>query len=312
MMNVGLAVLVAAVAMALFGVVGCATARRSTSRSRGAALTIFGHGTLVSSAILFAFMIFHIHGIVPLSIHIHPTNEAVASIFECDLDVDCVVLTIGLITFLVLSTTFLITQLSVRMLRHRLMRNAQPGAAESLRGMLGDIPGAELVVVRETDPDAFSFALLRANRRRIASVASVVVVTEGLVSLLEPEELRAVVGHELAHVQARDDRYLPFFRTLSVLMFFDPVLRTLHRRVSRRHEFEADRVAAERTGRPLDLARALLKVYLKDRPGLSAVSFASRSRSELLERIEALIALEARQKVSVSPGERPSGKTDAR
>ena len=308
MMNVGLGVLVAAVAMALFGVVGYATARRSTSRSRGAALTIFGHGTLVSSAILFTSMIFHVHSTVPLSIHIHPADEAMASIFECDLDVSCVMLTIGLITFLVLSATFLIAQLSVRMLRHRLLRNAQPDAAERLRRMLGDVPGAELIVVREPAPDAFSFALLRADRRRIAGVASVVVVTEGLVNLLEPEELRAVVGHELAHVQARDDRYLPFFRTLSALMFFDPVLRALHRRVSRRHEFEADRVAAERTGRPLDLARALLKVYINDRPAFSAaVGFASRTRSELLERIDALIALEARRKETIRRGGRPSG-----
>jgi Zn-dependent protease with chaperone function len=64
--------------------------------------------------------------------------------------------------------------------------------------------------------------------------------------------------------------------------------------VGRHHEFAADAESARVTRRPLSLARALLKVYLKGIPASRSTGLFGRgSRAELVERIEALIALDA-------------------
>ncbi len=293
MINHGLALTAAALGFAVVGGIGYVTARRSSSHSRWAALTLFGHLSLFSAAALFVATTIHIHSILTFEIHVHALQESVASIFVCDLDLSCGILTAGLVVFLVFAATFGITQGSERLLLRQLSRRRDEVGLARLRATRPTpAAGVEFLVVCDPTPDAFAFALLRLDRKRLPRAVSIVVVTRGLVDLLEPEELRAAVAHELAHVRARDDRYLPYFRTLASLLFFDPLLRTLHRRVSRRHEFAADREAATRTCRPRDLARALLKVFLYGHPCPKASGFAGKSRSELLARIEVLIAME--------------------
>ena len=97
----------------------------------------------------------------------------------------------------------------------------------------------------------------------VALVVHVIVLTSRLLDILADDKVSAVVAHEAAHVEARDDRYIPFFHTLSLLLLFDPVLRVLRRRVARHHEFAADAESARTKRQPLSLAPALLKVYIE-------------------------------------------------
>lgn len=293
MINYGLSLTVAALGFALIGALGYMTARRTASRSRWAALTIFGHLSLLTSGALLVATAVHIHPAGPFSIHLHALHDGLAQVFACDLDLSCGIFTAGVVSFLVLASTFGIAQGSARLLLRKLSKLQDPNGLERLRALLPASTGnTEFLVVGDSEPDAFAFALLRADRGRLARATSVVVLTRGLMDLLEPDELEAAIAHELAHVRARDDRYLPYFRTLASIIFFDPVLRSLNRRVSRRHEFAADREAALQTGRPRALARALLKVYLHPHAPASAAGFAGESRSELLARIEALLEIE--------------------
>ncbi len=144
--------------------------------------------------------------------------------------------------------------------------------------------------------EAFTFSLFERGDHRLFRRRDVVLVSEGLLAELTPLEWEAVLGHELGHVQDLDGRYLTFFRTLSRMMRWDPILALLANALSRREEFRADLHSVELTGRPRVLARALYKALrlapasARGLPGLLGIG-GRRGREETLERIRRLVQL---------------------
>jgi heat shock protein HtpX len=82
---------------------------------------------------------------------------------------------------------------------------AQPVSAEEAPGLhatverlcvVADLPKPEIVIESEKQPNSWIVGLSRGRAR--------LHVTEGLLTLLSPTELEAVIGHELAHLAHRD------------------------------------------------------------------------------------------------------------
>ncbi len=89
---------------------------------------------------------------------------------------------------------------------------------------------------------------------------SVMVVSRGLVGLLDGDEIETVIAHELAHVKNRDASLNTIVAVYRRVLFFDPLIRLLERAICRENEFSADEFAARETKKPLSLASALLKI----------------------------------------------------
>jgi Zn-dependent protease with chaperone function len=163
------------------------------------------------------------------------------------------------------------------------------------------VPGVatSLLAFTSDHPQAFSFTLLELGRKRGALLRrrEVILLSTELIARLTPDEREAAIAHEFGHLRDLDGRYLTFFRTLSRMMRWDPVLAHLATTLTRREEYRADDEAARLTGHPLALARALYKVTLTGTttapPG--AVGFlggeGSRAQRETVERIRRLVAL---------------------
>lgn len=145
------------------------------------------------------------------------------------------------------------------------------------------IPMPRLFVVPDPSPNAFATG--RSPKH------GVVAVNEGLMQLLNKDELEGVIAHEIAHIKHRDtltsavaatvagaisaigqiamfaamfgggdeDSPNPFM--LIVMMIFGPMAATIIQlAVSRVREFQADKTAAQLTGRVEGLQNALLKL----------------------------------------------------
>jgi heat shock protein HtpX len=132
--------------------------------------------------------------------------------------------------------------------------------------------------------------------------SSVVILARSLLKLLTPEELSAVLAHELAHIKNGDS----FLKTLAVVyrrfLPIDPVLRLLEPAIHREREFFADEVSARVTGQPLQLASALIKIHeaytANVSVGISGLSIIGKSRGflsrhpPLKERVERLLQMD--------------------
>jgi heat shock protein HtpX len=116
-------------------------------------------------------------------------------------------------------------------------------------------------------PQPSSFAIGRSRR------AARVCCTEGLLRLLTVDELRGVLGHELAHVRQRDTVTTSFCAglaamitslaspaKLAMLAVGPAAALLLQLSLSRSREYRADTLGAALAGDPLALAQALRKI----------------------------------------------------
>lgn len=290
MTNAGLILTVASGCLAAIGVALLLLSRHSVRTSQGASLALFAHGAFATSGLFFLLTLIHVVSFVPFVIHVHGLAQALSDDFDCDLELDCVAVSSALVAGIVLGASALLGQISSRLLLRQCRRQR---VAEGLGGSAGAAAGGLRVwLVRGSVPDAYAIAVLRLDRHRGLRVEDTIAVTTGLRDLLSPAELRATLAHEAAHVRAHDHRYLPFVRTLSTLLFLDPVLRMLSRRLEARYEFGADEDAALTTRDPRSLARALLKMSEESVRSRAATGIRGRGGPPLiLRRIERLLDL---------------------
>src|SRR6202140_2360631 len=154
------------------------------------------------------------------------------------------------------------------------------GVVERLTQKIG-IPMPKIYVIPSESPNAFATGRNPAH----ASVA----VTQGILSLLNDEELEGVLAHELGHVNNRDIlissvaatiagaitwlRYGAYFNGMGrddrrggggaglLMLFLAPIAAALiQMAVSRSREYAADETGAHFTGNPYALASALAKL----------------------------------------------------
>ena len=152
---------------------------------------------------------------------------------------------------------------------------------DELRQRAG-LPMPTVAIAPHAQPNAFATGRNAEN--------AVVCVTDGLMRLVSRDELRGVIGHELAHIKNRDMLLQTVAATMAgaisnlanfglffgsaqhdeeggnpaaglAMALLAPIAAMLiQAAISRQREFEADRVGAEICGKPLVLASALRKL----------------------------------------------------
>jgi len=146
-------------------------------------------------------------------------------------------------------------QLSPRIIlaRAKGLHSPEQGVAESLI-KLGDQMGVRGPQIQlSTNKVPISFA--------VHTKTPTIVMSESLLSLLKPDELEAVMAHELAHIKNSDTTLKALATAYKTALPFDPIIRLVEPAFHREREMAADETAAKTTRKPLSLASALLKIY---------------------------------------------------
>ncbi len=145
---------------------------------------------------------------------------------------------------------------------------------------MAKMPMPDLYVIPQAQPNAFATGRNPEN--------SAVAVTAGIVKLLNEEELRGVIAHELAHIRNRDtliqsvaatiggaitylaymlmwfggdsDSPLGLIGSLAMVLLAPIAASLIQLSISRQREFSADATGAQISGNPEGLAAALLRL----------------------------------------------------
>lgn len=268
----------------------------SSRKNEFTAVFVFGYvlALIVIPAVSIALS--HLHFEPKFCLHLHSISEYPINVGPIMVDKSLLVLIV--VVLLIFVGSFELNQFVMWKMVEKLGMIACPELSEEIKALyqIPKLKQVELLVLENSEPDAYSFALLRKKVIILPfRFRDVVVITTGLINLLTKQELETVLVHELVHVENRDTVFVPFFKTISSLMFFDPLLKIAKNRIVISREFLADKKSAYRTERPKDLARALLKIFEYPRTGsriqTSVSLFGGHSESILLKRILRLITL---------------------
>ena len=119
------------------------------------------------------------------------------------------------------------------------------------------------------------------------------IMPRGICTLMNADEMRALVAHELAHVARRDAGLKWLWLFLRRLAFLNPIAAWAHRRIGLETERACDLLAMQVTGKPGTLARTLVKMeeHLAQSPPLVplfAMANVPRADSHLAVRIKSI------------------------
>src|SRR5207248_3070971 len=115
---------------------------------------------------------------------------------------------------------------------------------------------------------------------------------------LDDAALAAVLGHELAHLERRDNLWRMLGALVEAVLFFQPLNRLARRGLQESAELASDERAVELTGDPVGLARSLAEVAgwgLGHDAGVLASPVVSE-RGALLRRVRSLLERDGRRR----------------
>lgn len=125
----------------------------------------------------------------------------------------------------------------------------QPWPEKQVAGLPYSRISHSIVVVASSQPVAFCFGFLRPR----------ICLTSGLIERLNPDQLKAVLSHEVYHRQQYDPLRILLIDTVSAVLFFLPVFQEWGEITKVRMELAADRYAVSTVGKPA-LAGALHRI----------------------------------------------------
>jgi hypothetical protein len=204
---------------------------------------------------------------------------AAATVFHGPLPADATLLNAFLLSAAVLLTAHLLLNLALTAVRSRNQRHRHMELLRLLSSPLPDAPSTR--VIDHPAPAAYC----------LPGARSVTVLSEGMIALLSPDELDAVVAHERAHLRQKHHLLLDAFRSWKRALPWFPIATRAQDAVALLLEMLADDTARRAAGDAV-LADA---IRLVDETGPSGAALgAPKDRRTPEQRRAALVAREDR------------------
>ncbi|MCB0596669.1 MAG: M48 family metalloprotease [Lewinellaceae bacterium] len=127
----------------------------------------------------------------------------------------------------------------------------------------------------------------------------VILLPMGLLSGLSPEQVEAVLAHELAHVRRNDYLVNLLVSLAEILLFFNPMMWWISKKIRAEREHACDDLAVEMTGDTLSLVRSLALMEEWRLHGTSSLSMAFLGKDgSVLSRMQRLLQRNDKRQVA--------------
>ncbi len=201
--------------------------------------------------------------------------------------------------FLALAVASILSYLVWRFASGRVLRRMAPRAlrpderwTEEYLRLLAQLEGVRVppvLVVERDEPVAMA----------VSGRQSAVLLSTGLLRILDRDEIETALAHELMHLKHHDAEFKVFSTVFSKILFFDPFSKFFDPAVHREREYLADEMSGRSTGKPAALATALLKIADRGKPPRSLVGLSIYGSGKgvfsryppLKERVQRLLVL---------------------
>ncbi|MEK3936301.1 M56 family metallopeptidase [Sporosarcina sp. FSL W7-1349] len=137
----------------------------------------------------------------------------------------------------------------------------------------------EIIVISYPAPVAITVGLSRPK----------IVVSTGLMSLLNDDELTAVVYHEMYHKESRDPLKIYLLSLCSSTLWYIPILKWCHQKYRIVNELLADGFAIEKQATSVNLGSALLKMLKVGKQETMPFAYASFADTSVNYRIDYIV-----------------------
>lgn len=144
-------------------------------------------------------------------------------------------------------------------LLHRLIARSRAVDA-SERDIIGIVTDLTAATSLKSVPTVLAMPEGTAGAFAVAGRGGRILVSPELLRALDDDELRGILAHELAHLEARDVHVAFIAGFLRDLVAWNPIAHLSFRRLIADREVEADRRAAALTGNPLAVASGLVRL----------------------------------------------------
>lgn len=206
-------------------------------------------------------------------------GAAAGTVFSGPLPAGVTLLNAFLLSAAVLLTAHLVLNLALTSERSRRQRHQHMELLRLLSSPLPDVPRTR--VIDHPAPAAYC----------LPGARSVTVLSEGMIALLSPEELDAVIAHERTHLRQKHHLLLDAFRSWKRALPWFPIATRAQDAVALLLEMLADDTARRSSGDPV-LAEA---IRIVDETGTAGTALgAPKDRRTPEQRRDALLAREAR------------------
>lgn len=167
-----------------------------------------------------------------------------------------------------------------RLLKHTGMPCREDAIARMTRRIADQMGILQRVVVRITDH--IDQPVL------IGWIKPVILLPAGLITGLAPQQIEAILTHELAHIKRHDYALSVLQSLLETLFFFHPAVWWISHRITIEREFCCDDLAVETIGNKATYLRALVTLETLRTTGLAASPALSMHDGSLLSRVKRL------------------------
>lgn len=137
----------------------------------------------------------------------------------------------------------------------------------------------EFIIVSHPIPLAITMGFIRPK----------ILLSTGLISLLNDDELEAVIAHEMAHKENRDPLTIFLITLCSSTMWYIPILKWFNQQYRIIKELAADEYAIEKQGTTVHLGSALLKMLKVGQPEKMTFTYASFADTSVNYRIDYML-----------------------